>query len=140
MINWFKSWWRSYRFTNALKSKNLKLAEKIFREIEKSDANLSILESLYLENQRLISNLDGYKKETLSLRKRVSEINESQKLVALPLETKIGNDKIEVDSEIIKFICHETKFRFESGDTEFLQFTGIDNEVFDNLALLGLRG
>lgn len=80
MINWFKSWWRSYRFTNALKSKNLKLAEKIFREIEKSDANLSILESLYLENQRLISNLDGYKKETLSLRKRVSEINESQKL------------------------------------------------------------
>jgi hypothetical protein len=133
MINWFTSWWRSYRFTNALKSKNLKLAEKIFREIEKSDANLSILESLYLENQRLISNLDVYKKETLSLRKRVSEINESQKLVALPLETKIGNDKIEVDSEIIKFICHETKFRFESGDTEFLQFTGIDNEVFDNL-------
>jgi hypothetical protein len=132
MINWFKSWWRSYRFTNALKSKNLKLAEKIFREIEKSDANLSILESLYLENQRLISNLDVYKKETLSLRKRVSEINESQKLVALPVEQKV-EDRIASDSEIIKFICHETKFKFESGDTEFLQFTGIDNEVFDNL-------
>lgn len=133
MINWFKSWWRSYRFTNALKSKNLKLAEKIFCEIEKSDANLSILESLYLENQRLISNLDVYKKETLSLRKRISEINESQKLVALPLEEKVKEDRIASDSEIIKFICHETKFKFETGDTEFLQFTGIDNEVFDNL-------
>lgn len=133
MINWFKSWWRSYRFTNALKSKNLKLTEKTFREIEKSDANLSILESLYLENQRLISNLDVYKKETLSLRKRISEINESQKLVALPLEEKVKEDRIASDSEIIKFICHETKFKFETGDTEFLQFTGIDNEVFDNL-------
>ena len=133
MINWFKSWWRSYKFANALKSKNLKLAERIFREIEKSDANLSILESLYLENQRLISNLDVYKKETFSLRKRVSEINESQKLVALPVEQKVEEDRIASDSEIIKFICHETKFKFQSGDTEFLQFTGIDNEVFDNL-------
>ncbi|MEA5489031.1 MULTISPECIES: hypothetical protein [Pseudanabaena] len=133
MINLFKSWWRSYQFSSALKGKKFKLAEKIFQEIQKSDANLSILESLYLENQRLISSLDIYKKETLGLRKRVSEIHESQNLVALPVTTKLANDTIEVNSEIVKFICHETKFRFESGDTEFLQFTGIDNEVFDEL-------
>lgn len=133
MINWIKNWWQSYKFANALKVKNLKLAEKIFQGIQKSDANLSILESLYLENQRLISSLDIYKKETISLRKRVSEVNESPKLVTRPVETTVGNDRIEVDSEMIKFICHETKFKFESGDTEFLQFTGIDNEVFTNL-------
>jgi hypothetical protein len=133
MINLFKNWWRSYQFSSALKGKKFKLAEKIFQEIQKSDANLSILESLYLENQRLISSLDIYKKETLGLRKRVSEIHESQNLVALPVTTKLANDIIEVDSEIVRFICHETKFKFESGDTEFLQFTGIDNEVFDEL-------
>ncbi|MFN7760034.1 MAG: hypothetical protein ACK5RE_05070, partial [Pseudanabaena sp.] len=127
------NWWRSYQFSSALKGKKFKLAEKIFQEIQKSDANLSILESLYLENQRLISSLDIYKKETLGLRKRVSEIHESQNLVALPVTTKLANDIIEVDSEIVRFICHETKFKFESGDTEFLQFTGIDNEVFDEL-------
>ena len=65
MINLFKNWWRSYQFSSALKGKKFKLAEKIFQEIQKSDANLSILESLYLENQRLISSLDIYKKETL---------------------------------------------------------------------------
>jgi hypothetical protein len=133
MINLFKNWWRSYQFSSALKGKKFKLAEKIFQEIQKSDANLSILESLYLENQRLISSLDIYKKETLGLRKRVSEIHESQNLVALPVTTKLANDIIEVDSEIVRFICHETKFKFESGDTEFLQFKGIDNEVFDEL-------
>ena len=133
MINLFKNWWHSYQFSSALKGKKFKLAEKIFQEIQKSDANLSILESLYLENQRLISSLDIYKKETLGLRKRVSEIHESQNLVALPVTTKLANDIIEVDSEIVRFICHETKFKFESGDTEFLQFTGIDNEVFDEL-------
>ncbi|MEA5479772.1 hypothetical protein VB774_19280 [Pseudanabaena galeata UHCC 0370] len=133
MINLFKNWWHSYQFSSALKGKKFKLAEKIFQEIQKSDASLSILESLYLENQRLISSLDIYKKETLGLRKRVSEIHESQNLVALPVTTKLANDTIEVNSEIVKFICHETKFRFESGDTEFLQFTGIDNEVFDEL-------
>ena len=133
MINLFKNWWHSYQFSSALKGKKFKLAEKIFQEIQKSDANLSILESLYLENQRLISSLDIYKKETLGLRKRVSEIHESQNLVALPVTTKLANDIIEVDSEIVRFICHETKFKFESGDTEFLQFTVIDNEVFDEL-------
>ncbi len=134
MINWFKNWWRSYQFTCALKAKRLKLAEKIFQEIQKSDANLSILESLYLENQRLVSSLDIYKKETLSLRKRVSEIQESQTLVTLPVVvTKLESDTIDIDSEIVRFICRETKFKFESGDTEFLQFTGIDSEVFDNL-------
>ena len=133
MINWFKSRWRSYQFASALKAKKLKRAEKIFQEIQKSDANLSILESIYLENQRLLSSLDTYKKETLSLRKQVSGIQAIQKLVALPVASKLANDTIEVNSEIVKFICHETKFKFESGDTEFLQFTGIDNEVFDNL-------
>jgi hypothetical protein len=133
MINWVKNWWHSHQFASALKAKKLKLAEKIFQKIQKSDANLSILESLYLENQKLISSLDIYKKETLSLRKRVSEIRESQNLVALPVTGKLANDTIEVDSEIVRFICHETKFKFESGDTEFLQFTGIDSEVFDNL-------
>ena len=103
MINWIKNWWQSYKFANALKVKNLKLAEKIFQGIQKSDANLSILESLYLENQRLISSLDIYKKETISLRKRVSEVNESPKLVTRPVETTVGNDRIEVDSEMIKF-------------------------------------
>ena len=58
MINLFKNWWHSYQFLSALKGKKFKLAEKIFQEIQKSDANLSILESLYLENQRLISSLD----------------------------------------------------------------------------------
>jgi hypothetical protein len=133
MINWFKNWWHSHQFASALKAKKLKLAEKTFQKIQKSDANLSILESQYLENQRLIFSLDQYKKETLSLRKRLSEIHKSQNLVVIPATTKIENDTIEVDSEIVKFICHETKFKFESGDTEFLQFTGIDNEVFDNL-------
>ncbi|MCE2976763.1 MAG: hypothetical protein ACK5LW_17015 [Pseudanabaena sp.] len=133
MINWVKNWWRSYKFANALKAKNLKLAKRIFQEIQKSDDNLSILESLYFENQRLISSLDIYKKETLRLRKQVSEINESQKLVTLTVQTTVKDDRIEVDSEIVKFICHETKFKFESGDTEFLQFTGIDNEIFTNL-------
>ena len=133
MINWFKSRWRSYQFASALKAKKLKRAEKIFQEIQKSDANLSILESIYLENQRLLSSLDTYKKETLSLRKQVSGIQAIQKLVALPIAIKLENDIIDVNSEIVKFICHETKFKFESGDTEFLQFTGIDNEVFDNL-------
>lgn len=133
MINWFKNWWRSYQFSSALKAKKLKLAEKIFQEIQKSDANLSVLESLYLENQRLISNLDTYKKETLSLRKRVSEINASQNLVALPIVDNLANDTIDFNPAIVEFICQETKFRFEHGDIEFLQFTGIDNEVFDNL-------
>ncbi|MFN5837880.1 MAG: hypothetical protein ACK47J_14440, partial [Pseudanabaena sp.] len=89
MINWVKNWWRSYKFANALKAKNLKLAKRIFQEIQKSDDNLSILESLYFENQRLISSLDIYKKETLRLRKQVSEINESQKLVTLTVQTTV---------------------------------------------------
>lgn len=134
MINLFKNWWHSYQFSSALKGKKFKLAEKIFQEIQKSDANLSILESLYLENQRLISSLDIYKKETLGLRKRVSEIHESQNLVALPVTTKLANDIIEVNSEIVKFICNTTKFKLpQQGDNEFLQFTGIDDEVFDEL-------
>ncbi|MFO0050379.1 MAG: hypothetical protein ACK54E_18255 [Pseudanabaena sp.] len=134
MINLFKNWWRSYQFSSALKGKKFKLAEKIFQEIQKSDANLSILESLYLENQRLISSLDIYKKETLGLRKRVSEIHESQNLVALPVTTKLANDSIEVNSEIVKFICNTTKFKLpQQGDNEFLQFMGIDDEVFDSL-------
>jgi len=54
MINWFKNWWRSYQFSSALKGKKFKLAEKIFQKIQKSDANLSILEAIYLENQRLL--------------------------------------------------------------------------------------
>jgi hypothetical protein len=134
MINWLKNWWRSYQFLSALKAKKLKLADKIFQEIQKSDANLSILESLYLENQRLISSLDTYKKETLSLRKRVSEINNSQNLVALPVAVNLVNDTIDINPEIVRFICHETKFKLPAqGDNEFLQFTGIDNEVFDHL-------
>lgn len=60
MINWARNWWHSQQFASALKAKKLKLAEKIFQKIQKSDANLSILESLYLENQKLISSLDIY--------------------------------------------------------------------------------
>ena len=134
MINWFKNWWRSYKFANALKAKNLKLAEKIFQEIQKSNANSSILESIYFEKQKILSDLGTYKKENLTLRKQVTAIQVSQKISKIATSTDTESDLLKVDSKIVKFICNETKFNLpQQGDHEFLQFTGIDREIFDSL-------
>ncbi len=170
MIDFIANWWRSQRFRNALLRNNIRLAERLLREIQTSGTKLSLLERIFRDGLQAEQKLERLQKDVISLRQQVSQASQNlesqlfaqqqefesvlQSQLRQHTEKSEEQIKIQIDqinelekvryaqfsssilipnSELIKFTNSSFKLKLKENDPSFLQFTGIDNKIFDRL-------
>jgi len=117
MSNPIVNWWRSRQFRGALQKGNLKKAEKLLQEIERSGARLSGIEKLFRDRQKLDRYLVRYKQQAIALRQEVVQLQRDR--VYLPQ-----------NETLIAYI--EREFKLHRCDSSLLQCTGICDRLFDD--------
>ncbi|MBD2180403.1 photosystem II assembly protein [Aerosakkonema funiforme] len=131
MSNAIANWWRSYQFHTAIKKGNLRRAEELLQEIQKSGARLSSLEKLFKDKLQLEQTTRDYRQQISAqyrqlsqLRQQLEQIEPSQAL------GEISTDILTPEPEFIEFVSKN--FKFVEHDENMLQCTGIDRRVFDD--------
>jgi len=132
MSNFFNNWLRSRRFRKALKQGDTQLAQKIFEEIGRSGAKLSVLEKLFKKQLHTEQDLKSRVHENLNLRQRVQQ--QYQELDEL--EAKLGDlgrsdPSLKPNVEFVREVRDRFQIARTEGDEYKLQCTSIDLAVFE---------
>ncbi len=129
--NLIANWWRSFQFRNALAKGNIRLAEQLLQEIQKSGAKLSLLEKLFKDKLQAEKISRDYRQQISAQYRQLSQLR--QQLETLPSDLEVGqfsSELIAPDPEFLKFVAN--KFKLIEHDENMIQCTGIDSNVFND--------
>lgn len=126
MNNVIANWWRSQRFKFAIRSRDIRKANKILQEIKQSGATLSWTENLFHDKQKIESSLQESNRELAALKKRFLDLSQQS------VRTTYQENNSFLLTSNLAFIDHiHNVFNLVNHDEYKIQVTGIDRQVFD---------
>jgi len=130
MSNPIANWLRSRKLKSALQSGEVRLAQKLLQDIQKSGAKLSWLEKLFRDKLKAEEYQQQYKQEVASLSVKLRE--SSQRIEELEKRDLSATDNfiLQTKAEFINYISKS--FKLIEHDEHKLQATGIDSRIFDD--------
>ncbi|OCQ97865.1 photosystem II assembly protein [Oscillatoriales cyanobacterium USR001] len=131
MNNLLANWWRSYKFSTALKHGDNRIAKKLLKEIEKSKSKLSWQEKLFRDKLQLEELLNDKNESIREFDRRVQELELQLGFGQIDDFSRQFNDLTLIpDTKFTEFIF--SSFNLIEHDKNLVQCTGIDDRIFDD--------